>query len=112
MKIMKVVHQYFRQVKYTKSNVNWTIKLDGGFSSLDGDQILMKNLEIFKRRLNDPLSQLLFFGDQLNVSSLPKILHRLTKHGVIHELKKRFFKFVLCSCAHAFIKVNVGLEPW
>ena len=83
MVIVKVVHVEFIQFQYTESNIDWTIELKSGNSTLDNTESFNDDISTGECWSRNPFRQKLHIGNQLDIYTLTEILLRLSKYCII-----------------------------
>ena len=74
----------------------------------------MKSFGSLEVGFGDLFNDILFGGEKFNIDSFPHVLHRLTEHGVAHQLEQvlaDLFTYPYCPLHLANVQFDVRLEP-
>ena len=83
MVILKALHLEFTQFQYTESNIDWTIELKSGNSTLDNNLIFCDDISTGECWSRNPFLQKIRIGKQLDIYTLSEILLRLSENTAV-----------------------------
>lgn len=109
--IVKLLHYQLAQIQYYFPKINWLHHLHFYLTHLHTRQVLTEFPTILEVRAHCKLKLLILVCYQPHLLGIPNVLHFLIKNGVLHGLKKIFFKLVGYLCFQFCIQVNVSLDP-
>ena len=106
---MKVVHDVLAQLEDREAGVQGAVERELRLQEVDGSHRLElpEGVKLWPRAV---LANRLLVAHQLDVGTLPQILHRLAEDGVVHKFKKILLERVGGSLALLGVEADIWLE--
>ena len=107
---MEAVHDELAQLEDREAGVQGAVECEHRLQEVDGSHRLElpEGVKLWPRAV---LANRLLVAHQLDISTLPQILHSLAEDGVVHQLKKVLLERVGGSLALLGVEPDVRLEP-
>ena len=105
---------HFAQVTNGETDLDWSIKLQLWLEKVHRHQFIVKSFGSLEVGFGDLFQGILFGGKKFNIDSFPHVLHRLTEHGIAHQLQQVLsdlvpYPYYLFPLAN--VQFDVQLEP-